>query len=417
MNCRHCRTRLSHVFLDLGEMPPSNAYLTAANLKKKETCYPLRLFVCDRCWLVQTEDFARAEELFQADYAYFSSTSKTWLDHATRYSHDIIDRLQLIRHSFVIEIAANDGYLLRNFVAAGIPCLGIEPTASTAAAAEKLGIPILHEFFGEALAQRLAAEGRVADLIIGNNVYAHVPDINDFTRGLKTVLAPGGTITLEFPHLARLIEGNQFDTVYHEHFSYLSLYTVYRIFAQADLRVFDVEELCTHGGSLRVYGCHDADVRTASSKVAEVLKKEKKQGLQKLETYRKFQTYADKTCDDLLAFLKKQKRAKKTVAAYGAAAKGNTLLNYAGVTFKMISFVCDAAPSKQGKFLPGSHIPILAPEVIKEKRPDYVLILPWNIAPEVAAQHSYIESWGGEFMVAIPKLSRYSPAVTKKQSA
>ena len=256
MKCRHCRNPLEHVFLDLGFSPPSNAYLNSGDLNRPELYYPLKLNVCGHCWLVQTEDYARADELFAADYAYFSSTSSSWLDHSARYAEAVTRRLGLNRDSFVIEVASNDGYLLKNFVAARIPCLGIEPTAGTADAAEKLGVPVLREFFGESLGRRLAAEGRQADLIIGNNVYAHVPDINDFTSGLQAALKPGGTITLEFPHLMRLIEHTQFDTVYHEHFSYLSLYTVSRIFAKAGLRVFDVEELPTHGGSLRVYGCH-----------------------------------------------------------------------------------------------------------------------------------------------------------------
>ncbi|HNQ76928.1 MAG TPA: class I SAM-dependent methyltransferase, partial [Pseudothauera hydrothermalis] len=278
MNCRHCKRPLTHKFIDLGFAPPSNAYLTETDLYRPEKYFPLRVMVCDACWLVQTEDYAQADELFSADYAYFSSTSASWLAHAARYAAKMIEMLNLDQNSFVLEIAANDGYLLKNFVAAGIPCLGIEPTASTAAAAEKLGIPILREFFGEALGKRLASEGKQADLIVGNNVYAHVPDINDFTRGLKAALKPGGTITLEFPHLMQLIEHCQFDTIYHEHFSYLSLYTVKRIFESAGLRVFDVEELPTHGGSLRVYGCHTEDERKETSAVATLLAAEHRRG-------------------------------------------------------------------------------------------------------------------------------------------
>jgi SAM-dependent methyltransferase len=404
MNCRHCKKKLQHVFLDLGAAPPSNDYLSAEDLQKPARMFPLKLFVCDECWLVQTEDYAAADDLFRPDYAYFSSVSSGWLKHAANYAGMITKRLALDAQSFVVELASNDGYLLRNFVAAGIPCLGVEPTDATADAAEKLGIPVLRAFFGEALGNRLAADGKAADLIIGNNVYAHVPDINDFTKGMKKLLKSGGTITLEFPHLMQLIAQNQFDTVYHEHYSYLSLQTVARIFAAAGLRVCDVETLPTHGGSLRVYGCHADDPRADSPAVAAMLQQEKDFGLQKLETYTSFQPKADKVRDDLRAFLKEQIAAGKTVAAYGAAAKGNTLLNYAGVTADMIPFVCDAAPSKQGKFMPGSRIPILPPAAMAEKKPDWVLILPWNIAPEVVAQQKDITNWGGKFIVAVPKM-------------
>ena len=343
MNCRHCSASLRQTFVDLGVAPPSNAYLSSADLARPERTYPLKVMVCERCWLVQTVDYAAADEFFSADYAYFSSTSATWLAHAKRYSEAMIRRLSLTRDSFVIEVACNDGYLLRNFVAADIPCLGIEPTASTAAAAEALGIAVLREFFGEALGKRLAAEGRQADLIAGNNVYAHVPDINDFTRGLKAALKAGGTITLEFPHLMRLIEHAQFDTIYHEHFSYLSLYTAQRMFAAAGLRVFDVEELPTHGGSLRLYGCHADDARATAPVGGDVLREEERRGLRTLEPYRAFQPRADRIRDELLRFLNEQKAAGKRVAAYGAAAKGNTLLHYAGVKADLVAFVCDAA--------------------------------------------------------------------------
>jgi len=404
MNCRHCHHPLEHVFLDLGFAPPSNRYLTPADLKKPELYYPLKLFVCDHCWLVQTEDYAQADELFSYDYAYFSSTSNTWLEHAARYVKMIIARLGLGNQNLIIEIASNDGYLLKNFVETGIPCLGIEPTASTAAAAESLGIPVLREFFGEDLAKRLLAEGKQADLIAGNNVYAHVPDINDFTRGLKVALKPGGTITLEFPHLMRLIEHTQFDTVYHEHFSYLSLYTVDRIFKVAGLRIWDVEELPTHGGSLRIYGCHDEDARPVSPSVNTMLAEEALRGQQTLATYRHFQVKADQVKDNLLTFLIEQKRAGKKVVAYGAAAKGNTLLNYAGVKPDLLPFVCDAAAAKQGKFMPGSHIPILAPTVLAEQPTDYLVILPWNIAVEVKQQNARLAELGTKFVIAVPKL-------------
>ena len=405
MNCRHCETPLTHTFLDLGFAPPSNAYLTEADLTKPEKYYPLKIQFCDQCWLVQTEDYAEADELFAPDYAYFSSTSSGWLAHAARYADTMIRDLSLDQNSMVIEVASNDGYLLKNFVAAAIPCLGIEPTASTAEAAELLGIPVLRRFFGEKLGQQLAAEGKQADLIAGNNVYAHVPDINDFTLGLKAALKPGGTITLEFPHLMRLIEHTQFDTVYHEHFSYLSLYTVSRVFEKAGLRVWKVEELPTHGGSLRVFGCYATDARSTEDSVAALLQEEQKRGLQELDTYLSFQPKADKVKNDLLAFLIEQKRNGKKVAAYGAAAKGNTLLNYAGVKSDLLSFVCDAASAKQKKFIPGSHIPILSPTAIAEEKPDFVVILPWNIADEVMRQNAFIRQWGGKFVTAVPELS------------
>jgi SAM-dependent methyltransferase len=404
VNCRHCSTPLEHLFLDLGFAPPSNAYLTAEDLAKLEKYYPLRVLVCDQCWLVQTEDYADAGELFDSNYAYFSSTSTSWLEHAKRYSEMITARLGLGPSTQVIEVASNDGYLLKNFLAAGIPCLGIEPTASTAAAAEAQGIPVLREFFGKRLGKELASSGRQADLIIGNNVFAHVPDINDFTRGLKAALKPGGTITLEFPHLLRLIAENQFDTIYHEHFSYLSLHAVIRIFESAELKIWDVEELPTHGGSLRIYGCHATDDRQPEPGVERILTEEKSAGLLTLDTYRSFQAHAEKVKDDFLTFLLEQKRAGKKVAAYGAAAKGNTLLNFAGIKPDLLPFVCDAALSKQGKLLPGSHIPIHAPEVFESARPDFLVILPWNLATEVQKQNELLHSRGTKFVVTVPEL-------------
>lgn len=405
MNCRHCGTSLEHTFLDLGFAPPSNAYLSDADLMRSESYYPLKLKVCHGCWLVQTEDYTSAESLFAEDYAYFSSTSSGWVAHAALYARQMQERFALGRQSFVIEVASNDGYLLRHFVEAGVPCLGIEPTDNTADAAEKLGITVLRKFFGEALGKQLAHEGRQADLIAGNNVYAHVPDINDFTRGLKAALKPGGTITLEFPHLARLIEQTQFDTAYHEHFSYLSLQTVSRIFAAAGLRVWNVEELPTHGGSLRVYGCHEDDPRSTQAAVSSLLQAEVQHGLQDLNTYLKFQPRADRIKDNLLSFLIEQKRLGKKVVAYGAAAKGNTLLNYAGVKPDLIEFVCDAAQAKQGKFMPGSHIPILHPTEMLNRTFDWVLILPWNIAPEVVQQNTALKTKGVLFVTAVPELA------------
>lgn len=405
MNCRHCATPLVHTFLDLGFAPPSNAYLTADDLSRPEKHYPLRVKVCHECWLVQTEDYAQADELFSADYAYFSSTSSSWLAHARAYCAQMTERLGLGPHSHVVEVASNDGYLLRNFVASGIPCLGIEPTASTAAAAQALGIPVLREFFGEALGQRLAAHGQQADLIAGNNVYAHVPDINDFTRGLAALLKPEGVVTLEFPHLMRLIEHTQFDTIYHEHFSYLSLGAVSRIFAAAGLRVWDVEELPTHGGSLRIYGCLAAAQHCTTGRVSQLLAQEQNAGLMQLATYAGFQARADKVKNDLLFWLLEQKRAGRRVAAYGAAAKGNTLLNYAGVKPDLLSYVCDAAPAKQGKYLPGSHIPIRPPQALRTDFPDVVLILPWNIAAEVRTQLADLGHRGVRFVTAVPQLN------------
>jgi hypothetical protein len=404
VNCRHCASSIHHVFLDLGFAPPSNAYLRDEDLSKPELTFPLKVLVCHHCWLVQTQDFVAAGQLFRDDYAYFSSTSTGWLQHAARYCDQMIQQLDLTAASHVIEVASNDGYLLRNFVTAGIPCLGIEPTASTAAAAEILGIPVLREFFGRALGERLAAQGRQADLIIGNNVYAHVPDIKDFTRGLAAALKPGGVVTLEFPHLMRLIEHTQFDTVYHEHFSYLSLGTVSCIFEAAGLRVWDVEELPTHGGSLRVYGCLAGAGREATERVAALLAREEAEGLRSLSTYTGFQAKADKVKNDLLLWLLEQKREGRRVAGYGAAAKGNTLLNYAGVKPDLLPFVCDAALAKQGKYLPGSHIPVRPPEALRSETPDAVLILPWNIAAEVRTHLADLQAGGAQLVVAVPSL-------------
>lgn len=404
MKCRHCQQQLTHCFLDLGFSPPSNDYLSAAALQAPEKYFPLKVYVCDACWLVQTQDFSSSGELFREDYAYFSSVSKSWLAHAEDYAGMIARRLGLTGDSFVVELASNDGYLLKNFVASGIPCLGIEPTQGTAEASEKLGVRVRQEFFGEALGREIAQAERKADLIIGNNVYAHVPDINDFTRGMAALLAAEGTITLEFPHLQQLIANNQFDTVYHEHYSYLSLHAVAQIFEAADLRVYDVETLSTHGGSLRVYGCHKAASIAEQPQVGAILRGEEAAGLCSLETYQAFQAKADKVKNDLLAFLIEQKRAGKKIAAYGAAAKGNTLLNYAGVRPDLLPFVCDAAPSKQGKYLPGNHIPVLPPERMNGANPDFILILPWNIAPEVTAQLRGAGIDTAKFVVAVPEL-------------
>lgn len=404
MNCRHCQQSLGQPFLDLGFAPPSNAYLSAAQLHEPELAYPLRLYVCENCWLAQAPAYARPDALFNADYAYFSSVSSTWLDHARRYVEMMVARLDLHADSLVIEIAANDGYLLQYFVARGIPCLGIEPTKGTAQAAQAKGVPVLMEFFGRTLGERLAAEGHQADIIVGNNVLAHVPDIHDFTAGLRAALKPEGAITLEFPHVLRLLQQNQFDTVYHEHYSYLSLYAVKQLFATHELTVFDVEELPTHGGSLRVYAGHAAADRLPTARVAAALQAEADNGLQALEIYQGFQSRANRAKNDLLAFLVERACQGETIAAYGAAAKGNTLLNYAGIKPDLLPWVADAALSKQGKYLPGSHLPILPPEQVFITRPDYLLILPWNLRDEIMAQMKGIRAWGGRFVTAIPRL-------------
>ena len=404
MKCRHCNKTLEHVFLDLGFAPPSNDYLTKDELSAPEITFPLKLYVCGGCWLVQTEDYSRANELFAKDYAYFSSTSKSWLDHSAQYVEKITKELRLTKESFVIEVASNDGYLLKNFVSSGVPCLGIEPTESTADAAEKIGVPVLRKFFGVEVAKELAGAEKRADLICGNNVYAHVPDINNFTEGLKIVLKENGVINLEFPHLMRLIENNQFDTVYHEHFSYLSLSTVSTIFRSVGLRIFDVEEIPTHGGSLRIYGCHAENSRPTTKAVLNLLDQEIAFGLKALDIYKSFQHKANKVKNDFIIFLIKQKSLGKSIAGYGAAAKGNTLMNYAGFKSDLIDFVCDAAPSKQNKYMPGSHLPILHPSALAERKPDWVVIFPWNIAKEVQEQQK-VANWGGKFVIAIPKLT------------
>lgn len=405
MKCRHCGTPIKHKFIDLGFAPPSNAYLNKSDLAIPEKYFPLRVQVCNKCWLVQTEDYLQADELFNPSYAYLSSTSNTWLAHASQYAEKIITDLNLNKDSMVIEIASNDGYLLKNFVEAGIPCLGVEPTESPAVVAERSGIPVLKEFFCEKLGKKLADQGLQADLIVGNNVYAHIPDINDFTLGLKRALKPGGTITLEFPHLMRMIESAQFDTIYHEHFSYFSLYSVTRIFQAVGLRIYDVQELSTHGGSLRVFGCHSVDARPSSSSVAELLEIEATAGLRDAKAYEGFQTRANRIKDDLLFFLLEQKRFGKKVAGFGAAAKGATLLNYAGVKADLLPFISDGALSKQGKFMPGCHIPILPHSAVSEQKPDFLLIFPWNIAEEIINANLLIRQWGGQFVTVIPELS------------
>lgn len=405
MKCRHCNSTLDLKFLDLGFQPPSNSYLKKSDLNRAEVTYPLRLNVCTSCWLVQTEDYAAETEFFSPEYAYFSSTSSSWLKHAKEYCKMVQKRFNLSSGSRVIEVASNDGYLLKNFVSKSIPCLGIEPTVSTAEAAEKVGVPTLQEFFGLELAKQLSGQGKCADLIIGNNVYAHVPDINDFTSGIAQLLKDDGVVTLEFPHLMRMVEGLQFDTVYHEHFSYLSLHTVRSIFDVSGLRIFDVEELTTHGGSLRVYGCRTEAKHREKATVGKLLIEETTRGMQSATFYQTFQSQAERIKNDLLHFLLSIKDENKSVAAYGAAAKGNTLLNFAGVKPDLLPFVCDAASAKQGKYLPGSHIPIYSPLHLQEDRPDYLLILPWNISEEVISQNLDLYDKGTQFVTAVPKLN------------
>ncbi|MCA3644726.1 MAG: class I SAM-dependent methyltransferase [Methylobacterium sp.] len=405
MKCRHCGTPLRHTFLDLGASPPSNAYLSAEGLKAPETWFPLRLMVCDACWLVQTEDHAGREALFTEEYAYFSSTSTSWLKHSQAYVEAMRARFGLGPQSHVVEIAANDGYLLQYVKAAGIPCTGIEPTRSTAQAARARGIEIVEEFFGVALAEKLVAQGKAADLTAANNVLAHVPDINDFVGGFAKLLKPQGVATFEFPHLLNMVALNQFDTAYHEHYSYLSLTAVHRIFAANGLSLFDVEEIPTHGGSLRVFARRtDTGKHAITPAVAAMLAREEAAGLTRLEYYTPFQKQAERVKDDIVAFLIEAKKKGLRVGAYGAAAKGNTLMNFAGIRPDLVPYVVDRAAAKQGRFMPGSRIPIVEEAHLWAEKPDLVLILPWNIRVEVMEQLSGIRAWGGKFIVAVPKL-------------
>ena len=405
MKCRHCQAELTLPFVDLGSAPPSNAYLTKETLHAPEKYFPLRVLVCTECWLVQTEDYAGADELFSADYAYFSSFSTTWLEHAERYVGNMVKRFDLGTQSHIVEVAANDGYLLQYVKAKGIPCLGIEPTMSTAEAARSKGVEIVEGFFGVGLAEELVSQGKHADLAIANNVLAHVPDINDFVAGFSILLKPVGIATFEFPHLLRLVSESQFDTIYHEHYSYLSLTAVKRIFDYNGLSVFDVEELPTHGGSLRVYAQrNDEGDKKISQSVSSLLAREELAGMTALECYGGFQEKANKVKNDFLSFLIEANRAGKTVAGYGAAAKGNTLLNYAGIRPDLLSYVVDRNPAKQNKFLPGSRIPIDDEQQLKLSQPEYVVILPWNLKAEVVEQLSYIRNWGGQFVTAVPHI-------------
>lgn len=400
--CRFCGNPLIHSFCDLGTSPLSNAYLKEENLKKQEAFYPLHAYVCDHCFLVQLEEFQTPDKIFD-DYAYFSSYSESWLKHAEKYVKEMQQKFSFNSSSQVIEIASNDGYLLRYFKEQGIPVLGIEPAANVAEAAERIGIPTLVKFFGVNTAKELKAKGVEADLLIGNNVLAHVPDLNDFVAGMKLLLKVDGIITMEFPHLLQLMEKNQFDTIYHEHFSYFSLLTAIKVFKKHGLDIFDVEELPTHGGSLRIYAKHaQCSLYVKSKQVEDLLKKEVAFGLNHLETYKHFQKKVVRTKEHLLRFLKQAKEKGKSVVGYGAPAKGNTLLNYCGVTTDLMKFTVDLSPHKQGKFLPGTHLPIKSPDAIAQAKPDYLLVLPWNLKEEIMKQMAHVREWNGKFVIPIP---------------
>ena len=405
MKCRHCGDDLRLPFLDLGSAPPSNAYLTEISIRAPETWFPLRILVCESCWLVQTEDHTGREALFTQDYAYFSSFSTTWLRHAETYVYQMIQRFRLDAGSCIVEVAANDGYLLQYVQQAGIPCYGIEPTASTAAAARTKNIDIVERFFGIELSEELVKSGKQADLMVANNVLAHVPDINDFVSGFAVLLKPQGVATFEFPHLLQMVKENQFDTAYHEHYSYLSLTAVQGIFAANGLTVFDVEILSTHGGSLRVFAQRtDTGIYECSTKVTTILAAETETGIKTSKFYEGFQHKAERAKDDLLLFLVDAKRKGLKVGAYGAAAKGNTLLNFAGIRPDLLPYVVDKNPAKQGKYMPGSQIPIVSEAHLQAHRPDYVLILPWNLKEEIEAQLSYSRDLGTKLLTAIPTL-------------
>jgi len=405
VNCRFCNTPLHFEFLDLVNSPPSNSFLSIDQLNEPEVFFPLRVWVCDNCFLVQIDEYEKSSAIFNNDYVYFSSFSKSWLNHAKKYCEEVVKRLSLNEDSKVIEIASNDGYLLQFFLEKKIPVLGIEPTKNTASIAIEKGIETVTEFFGTTLAEELVKKGIQADLLIGNNVLAHVPNINDFIAGMKQILSSKGTITLEFPHLIQMINKNQFDTIYHEHFSYLSLYTVQKIFFQQELEIYDVDEISTHGGSLRIYVKHLDDAsKQVSSKVSYLISQEKLNGVDTLAYYTGFIKKVEQIKIDFLSFLIAQKKNGKKVVGYGAAAKGNTLLNYCGVKKDLISFVVDANPNKQDKYLPGSHIPVVSEEQLKKFHPDFVIIFPWNLSAEIMNQLSYIRDWGGKFLIPIPSV-------------
>jgi 2-polyprenyl-3-methyl-5-hydroxy-6-metoxy-1,4-benzoquinol methylase len=405
MQCRFCKMELKNVFIDLVNSPPSNSFLTQEQLNEPEVFYPLKVYTCHNCYLVQVDEYKKSDAIFNNEYVYFSSYSKSWLAHAKKYTDLMIESLKLTSGSQVIEVASNDGYLLQYFQEKNIPVLGIEPTSNTAEAAIKKGINTVVDFFGVRLARQLVEKNIRADLLLGNNVLAHVPDIIDFVGGMKIILKPTGVITMEFPHLVQLIENNQFDTIYHEHFSYLSFYTVKKIFESQGLELFDVDEIPTHGGSLRIYAKHKEDSsKSISEKVLTLLKKEESKGISQISYYNDFQQRALKVKIDFTSFLITQKKNGKRVSAYGAAAKGNTLLNYCGIKNDLIEYVVDANPHKQNKYLPGSHIPVVKESFLREYHPDYVVILPWNIRTEIVEQLSYIREWGAQFVIPIPYL-------------
>jgi hypothetical protein len=406
-SCRFCGTGLEHTFVNLGMSPLCESFLRAGQLNQMEPFYPLHVYVCGECFLVQLQEYVAPEAIFN-DYAYFSSFSDSWLTHAKNYSESVTKLLHLDDASLVVELASNDGYLLQNFVRSGIPCLGIEPAANVAEVAISKGVPTISRFFDREAAIELAADGKMADLLIGNNVLAQVPDLNNFVAGMKILLKPSGVITMEFPHLLRLMQENQFDTIYHEHFSYFSFWTVERIFSAHGLVVFDVDELSTHGGSLRIYAGHAADTsKRPTSRVEELRTREIRFGVNRLETYASFDEQVKDTKCKLLDFLIDARREKKQVVGYGAPGKGNTLLNYCGIRSEFLEYTVDRNVHKHGKFLPGTHIPIRPPERIRETRPDYVLILPWNLKSEIMEQNAYIKSWNGRFVVPIPEVKVY----------
>ena len=403
--CRFCSAPLDSVFADLGMSPLANSYLSPEQANGMEPFYPLRALVCERCFLVQLEEFETPQHIF-GDYAYFSSYSTSWLEHSRRYVEQMVDRFALDASSHVVELASNDGYLLQFFHERQVPVLGIEPAANVAKVALQKGIPTLVEFFGVQTARSLADESK-ADLLLGNNVLAHVPDLNDFVGGMKVLLRDGGQITMEFPHLVRLVEDNQWDTIYHEHFSYFSFTTVSKVFAAHGLRLFDVDELPTHGGSLRIYGCHADDPRADEARAAELLERERQAGYTDMGLYRGYGRRVAEEKRQIVEFLTDLKRQGLRIAGYGAPAKGNTLLNYCGVRTDFLDYTCDLNPHKQGHVLPGTHIPIRSPDVLREDRPDVVLILPWNLKDEIMEQLSFIREWGGRFAARAPDLTLY----------
>lgn len=405
--CRFCGARLDHTFVDLGPSPLAQSFLSEDQLNQVESFYPLHVYVCEKCFLVQLPEFVKPEDIF-SDYLYFASYSDTWLEHAKSFADRMVERFPIANNSLVMEIASNDGYLLQYFLAKGVPVLGIEPAANVAPVAIQKGIPTLVKFFSSETARTLAATGRRADLLVGNNVLAHVPEINDFVSGMKIALKPQGLITMEFPHLMRLMEENQFDTIYHEHFSYFSFLTVEKIFAKHGLTLFDVEELPTHGGSLRIFARHSEDhSKPVHARVAELREREETAGYARMETYSRFTEQVKDTKRKLLEFLIQARRSGMKIAAYGAPAKGNTLLNYCAIRTDFLEYTVDRSPHKQGKFLPGTRIPICSVDQIRRTQPDYLLILPWNLKDEIMRQNAYIREWGGKFVVPIPEVAVY----------